>query len=141
MKFDYDAIERKVFCWINDIDTIMHTREVVNYAMIIAKAECPEALNDVLLAAYLHDILKPTLKGRHHAIQGALVIEDLLKVHFPGYNHRKILHAIRYHEDERITNDPAIGALWDAEHLANKRTNIDLFSTAKGIELTLNSEM
>jgi len=135
---NYDEVEAKVFSWIKDIDTIMHTRKVVNYAMIIAREECPECMDDVLLAAYLHDILKDKdSKGNEHAIKGALLVEQILKDHFPEYNHRKILHAIRYHEDERVTNDAFIGSLWDATLLAKENKDINVFNTAKGIELAL----
>jgi len=138
MALNLKEVESLVFSNMSK-ECIAHTKSVVNYAMTIARAECPEFMDDVLLAAYMHDICGMD-ESREHAINGAMACEGILKNFFPNTNHRKIMHAIRYHSDERITKDKLIGTLWDAEKLARKKNNIDLFCTAKGIELAMFNE-
>ncbi len=138
-KFNFTKVENIVFPMLNK-EGVEHTKKIVNFAMLIAKEECPNNTCDVLLAAYLQDIVPDNnilKENNQHAIKAALIAEEILEKHFPEYNSRKILHSIRYHEDERITKDPIIGAVWDANLLEKNKKDINLFSTARGIELAL----
>lgn len=117
-----------------------HVRRVVDYATEIAQAECPDNINDVVLAAYLHDIGRNDDNGgNEHAMHGAIITAELLRQHWPESDHDKIIFAIRYHADGQTTDDPLIGSLWDADRLdigrAGLIVDIDLLSTEKGKEI------
>ncbi len=115
-----------------------HVRRVVSNAREIALEECPENVNDAVLAAYLHDIgrISDDYDGNEHAIRGAEIAKELLQKHWPEADAKRILFAIRYHADGILTEDPLIGALWDADRLDIGRAGltIDLafLSTNKG---------
>mgnify|MGYP001216826916 CR=1 FL=1 len=121
---NFEEVENIVLANLKDKSMLNKIRKVANYSFTIAKSECPEKVKDVLIAAYLHtlDINK---------------VKDILQNNFQNLDIRKIIHAIKYHQEERITKDTLIGSIWDGYLLSENNKEIDIMSTAKGIELLM----
>ncbi len=128
---NFDEVENKILK-VTDKNQLKKIREVVNYSMTIAKAECPNKIEEVTIASYLHNVLKNTNLNIDFATKFLLS--------FPNLDHQKILHAIKYHKEERITKDPMIGSVWDGYLLAQENNEINIMSTAKGIEILLSNQ-
>lgn len=116
------------------IHGIDHVKRVVENAKIIAKKECPNNYDDIVIGAYLHDIGRiDDNGGNEHAFRGFEISKQLLAKYWPHLNHKKILTAIKEHADSLITDDPLIGSIWDADRLDLTRLgikiNLELLST------------
>ena len=104
-----------------------HVKRVVENAKTIAKNECPNHYDDIVMGAYLHDIGRVNDNGgNEHALQGFEISKQLLAKYWPHLDHRKILTAIKEHADSLITDDPLIGSIWDADRLDLTRLGIKI---------------
>ena len=103
------------------LDGIVHIKHVAHFGRLLADANCPENINDVLLGCYLHDI------GRGHANEkqthgdaGANIAKVILETSFSKYSIdvEKIIFAVKNHDKGMITDDLVIGSIWDADRLS-----------------------
>ena len=117
-----------------------HIMRVVDYAKQIAEQVCPDMLDEVILAAYFHDVgRKDEGSGNQHAIDGAEVARNIISAEWPEVDLESIVFAIRHHSDTEGVNgslpliqnfaipegvNPKVAVcLWDADRLELMRTN------------------
>ena len=95
-----------------------HIVRSVIYAKIIATKLCPQYLNEILLGVILHDVGRKSDKPDYlHAKRSVGIAKRLIKRHWPGIPTDRVLYAIEHHNRNRISNDPVIGIIWDADRL------------------------
>lgn len=140
---DWGEVERIVFSahpMKEGLHGIEHVRKAAENARILAGAECPDFYDDAVLGAYLHDIGRTEDgAGNLHAISGAKIAEKMLKKHWSHLDCERIVYAIRYHADGLVSDDPLVGAIWDADRLELGRVGIPMsavkFSTKTAKEM------
>src|SRR3989338_5013813 len=111
-KIDWKEVEDIVY--INStikmgLHGITHVKTVCEFAIEIAKVECPDRLDEVMIAAYFHDIGR--VDDGHdpeHGIIGARIAERLIKQNWPELCTQRVLIAIAQHVDGKISDDPVI---------------------------------
>lgn len=120
------------------IHGVDHTLRVIRNAAMIAKVECPDSYNDVLIGAAFHDIGRSDDVDRKnlHGRRGYTIAKDIFRKYFINepYRFKEILIAIKYHPDGLVSKNLIIGSIWDADRL-------DLVRSRKKIDLNLLSTM
>jgi MoaA/NifB/PqqE/SkfB family radical SAM enzyme len=107
-----------------------HIMRVVRNAEMLAKINCPGAIFNAIIAASLHDIgrIGKKEKNKTHALRGAEIAGKMLKKYFSDcdIDSEKIIYAIRHHSEGKVSNDPLIGTIWDADRLDLERVGIKI---------------
>ena len=94
-----------------------HLREVAMLAGQIA-AESGADAETAMVAGFLHDCARVNDGGGNpHALDSARIARTLVKELWPHLDADKICHAIAAHANGMISNDPIVGAVWDADRL------------------------
>ena len=97
---------------------MQHIDRVVEFAKKIAKRECPQNYDDVVVGAYLHDLGRTDDDFNYeHGPKGAQIAEFLIEKHWPWLEKERIVKAIQFHSHGETTKDKLIGAIWDADRL------------------------
>ena len=122
--------------WLHGIE---HLREVALLAGWIA-AEMGEDVEAAMVAGFLHDCgRQDDGGGNRHAHDSERLARPILQQHFPHLDAEHVCRAIRLHADGRTSEDPLIGALWDADRLTLYRLGYpvreDLLSPLPGKRL------
>lgn len=120
---------------IHSIHGATHWRHVEHYGLEVARYSGGDLLVVRLFAAF-HDICR-VRDGRDHAhgARGAELASQLRDIAFvlPDADFDKLHYACTWHTDGRTSDDPTIGACWDADRLDLWRVEIypraDLMST------------
>ena len=137
-KIDYSQVEQIAYeqlrCKTLGIHSWDHTQRVVEFAKKAAKELCPEFIDDVVIAAYFHDVGRADdHSGNMHALESEGIAEEVIPKYWPDADLKSILFAIRHHPDLVGENggDPVVGnyklppgvkpeiamCLWDADRL------------------------
>lgn len=121
---------------------LSHVRRVVHFATLIASLECPADQEAVMVGAAFHDIgrvpccneAEARRLNADHGERGALIARPLLRLHFPLVDIELLCYAIEKHNLGLVSDNPVVGAIWDADRLDLFRIKDDVttsrFSTA-----------
>ena len=120
---------------------LAHLREVALLAGWIAR-EVGENVEEAMVAGFLHDCgRQDDGSGNQHAIDSEQLARPILLERFPHLDVKCLCQAIRYHADGQVTDDPLIGAVWDADRLTLERlgyeVDVERLSTSAGKQLFL----
>lgn len=123
----------------SDLHGLGHLREVALLAGRIA-VEAGADVEAAMVAGFLHDCGRmDDGGGRRHAVDSAALARPILAACFPHLDAGRICEAIERHPDGEVTDDPLIGAIWDADRLTLVRLGYDIredrLSTAAGRRL------
>ena len=129
----------------NDLHGSAHAKATAAFGAILSQRECPDFFKEIMIGCFFHDIGRTSdYEGRIHAIKSAAVANKIIRGNWNNLNYEKIIYAIKYHADGRVSTDKIIGCIWDADRLGTIRMHraIDLSlistSTAKKIASALN---
>jgi uncharacterized protein len=115
---------------------LSHLREVAMLAGQIA-AEGGADVEAAMVAGFMHDCARVNDGGgNRHALDSAKLARPLVKELWPHLDADKICYAIAAHADGMISDDPIVGAVWDADRLTlarlGHRVLLNLLSTESG---------
>lgn len=120
-----------------DIHGVSHWSRVKLYAETIAREEGAD-LDVVRHFAFLHDVERHDDGADHeHGYRAVdFVLENASRFELSGHQIELLCEAIAGHSDGRVSNDPTVGACWDADRLDLMRLGIEpdpnLLSTTAG---------
>ena len=105
-KIDYSQVEQVAYqqlrCKTLGIHSWDHTQRVVEFAKKVAKELCPEFIDDVIIAAYFHDVGRTDDGGGNdHAIESAKIAEKIIPKYWSDADLKSILFAIKHHSDTK----------------------------------------
>ncbi|WP_163308850.1 HD domain-containing protein [Dysgonomonas sp. 521] len=121
LKLDAEKIIFPYYKEKNGLDGLIHIKHVVHFGELISRKECPQNINEVILGCYLHDIGRGyEINDETHGDAGELIARRIMERDFGTYNLdiEKITYAVKYHDKGFVSNDPVIGAIWDADRLS-----------------------
>jgi uncharacterized protein len=123
-------------CYDSELHGISHLREVALLAGRIA-VQSGADVEAAMVAGFLHDCGRMNDGGgRQHALGSVELARPILVACFPHLDASRICKAIAEHADGKVTDDPLIGAVWDADRLTLRRLGYEireeLLSTAAG---------
>jgi len=115
---------------------IGHLREVALLAGRIAEQSGAD-IEAAMVAGFLHDCGRVNDNGgNRHAVDSAVLARPLVMELWPRLDSDKVCYAIAAHADGMTTDDPLVGAVWDADRLTLIRLGYgirqDLLSTEAG---------
>ncbi|HPB62000.1 MAG TPA: HD domain-containing protein [Rectinema sp.] len=124
-------LQGKVRYYKSTIHGISHLRAV---SLLAGELAPPEFKKAAMIAGFLHDIgRKNDFGGRQHAVDSAIIARPLITSIWPEVDIEKICYAIEHHADGLTTDDPLIGAIWDADRITlsrlGRKINTSLLST------------
>ena len=124
-------LQGHVHYYKSTIHGISHLRAV---SLLAGELAPPEFKKAAMIAGFLHDIgRKNDFGGRQHAVDSAIIARPLITSIWPEVDIEKICYAIEHHADGLTTDDPLIGAIWDADRITlarlGRKINTTLLST------------
>ena len=89
-----------------------HIISSIRYAAALARSECPQQFNDVIVGAALHDVGRTDDSGGNaHAFASSKLARTIINHYWPMLNTDKIADAIYHHADGRISSDKLVGSI------------------------------
>ena len=120
-----------------------HWDRVLENGLLIAKEDSNIDKLIIILFSYIHDSKRiDEYTDAEHGERAASSIEELEKLKLININHKQkeILHfAVKNHNKGNKSQNPTIGACWDADRLELNRVGIfpsaEFFSTKGGLKI------